>query len=295
MVLSTLLAPKGACDSCPLKTRHLCRALMAHPDHARREPAARLRAIKADATIHEENERPRFAGILRKGYLRTERMLRDGRRSVMGFLAPGDMFGDAIGSIYGPALISATDAEYCAFDPTALRRVLQEDVRLNAQFLGEATKQYTRQLEMVWRRGALNSRERIVAFMVMAAEFMPTEPLPDGSIIVTIDLSRKDWADSSNTTVETICRTLTYLTEKDMIETVSPGRYLIRNLGVLARFAGLGSLGNRSAMLQREPLDLFAEPRSPMSDSAGPHSSRSVPATNPDSDHRFPRAAPALG
>lgn len=237
------------CSICPLKSRQLCRSVMEAQTCSSPQSLPRLRTIEAEARLQEENERPQFAGILRRGYARTERILCDGRRSILNFLAPGDLIGDALGSARGPAVVAATKVEYCAFDPAALRQALQTDAKLNNQFLAEAMKQHTRQLEMVWRRGALNSRERIVAFMVMAAEFMPTEPLPDGSVILTITVSRKDWADFSNTTVETICRTLAYLAEKDMVSTVAPSRFRLRDLGILSQFAGLDSLSDKNAMV----------------------------------------------
>lgn len=249
MILSHTEPQKTLCGGCALKSRKLCRSLVEPSVHAGPQSLPRLRTIEAETRLQEEDERPQFAGILRRGYLRTERILRDGRRSVLSFLAPGDLIGDAFGSVRSPAVVAATRVEFCAFDPGTLRRALQVSGPLKAQFLMEAMKQHTRQLEMVWRRGALNGRERIVAFMVMAAEFMPTEPLADGSVILTIKVSRKDWADFANTTVETICRTLTYLAEKDLVSTVAPSRYRVRDLGLLAQLAGLDSLSDKHAMV----------------------------------------------
>lgn len=237
------------CDACPLKSRRLCQRLQELSGQFGPRCLPRLRTVEAETRLHDENEHPQFSGVLRRGYLRAERILRDGRRSVLSFLAPGDLIGDAFASVRSPALVAATNVEYCSFDTTTLRRVLEVDARLNFQFLAEATKQHTRQLEMVWRRGALNSRERIIAFMVMAVEFMPTEYMPDGSIILTVKVSRKDWADFANTTVETICRTLAYLAEKGMVATVASSRYRIRDLGALAQISGIDPMTDRNTML----------------------------------------------
>ncbi|WP_157973698.1 Crp/Fnr family transcriptional regulator [Tropicimonas sp. IMCC34043] len=273
MILTKSKPQSALCDDCPLNSRQLCRFPLGLSDQFAAQLVPRLRTIAAETRLQEENERPRFAGILRRGYLRTERILSDGRRSVLNIQAPGDLIGCVFGSVRGPALVAATDVEYCAFDPATLRRTLQVDTSLKAKFLAEAIRQNTRQLEMVWRRGALNSRERIVAFLVMAAEFMPTEPQPDGSVIVTITLSRKDWADFSNTTVETICRILGYLAETDMVSRVAPSRYRIRDLGVLTQLAGLDSLRDRNAMVaeglpQRPGV---GQSPSPLDKTVGPH------------------------
>lgn len=254
MRFESISATRNSCSDCPLRMRNFCQATSQILKDTPYNCAPRLRQFSAETTLQEENGRPKLTGILRSGYLRTERILQDGRRSVLGFFAPGDLVGDLAGSTAGPALISATNAEVCAFESTNLSRAMQHDATLNAALLGEAMKQHTRQLEMVWRRGALNSRERIVAFMVMAAEFMPTEPLSDGSLILSMKVSRRDWADFANTTVETICRTLRYLADTDMVEAVTPGRFRIRNLGRLADLAGMDTTTDRTAMLMNENM-----------------------------------------
>lgn len=247
MVPAGDVIPSAICDSCPLASRRLCRALRDLPAGHRCRP--RQRRVRAETTLQGQTECAPFAGILRRGYVRSEQFLMDGRRSVLGFFAPGDLIGTVPGSGRGPALVAASDAEICVLDPAALRGALQQNALLNAHFLAEAIRLHTRQLEMIWRRGALSSRERIAAFLVMAMEFMPTEPLPDGSVILSVKVSRKDWADFANTTVETICRTLADLAARDMLDPVAPGRYRIRDPGLLAQFAGLEPPGIRPAML----------------------------------------------
>lgn len=249
MTLSYQVPQLDTCNACPLKSLRLCRAVHKFTDSAGPQRNRRLRSVQAETRLRDEIESNAITGILRKGYLRTERILLDGRRSVLSFFAPGDLIGDIMGTARGPALVAATDAEICTIDPVAMRRAMRDDAALNSQVLAEAIRQHTRQLEMVWRRGALNSRERIIAFIVLAVEFMPVEALPDGKLVLSIGVSRKDWADFSNTTVETISRTLTYLSEKDMVHTVAPGRYRIRDIVALAKLAGLDHRKDRAAMV----------------------------------------------
>ncbi|BDW86513.1 Crp/Fnr family transcriptional regulator [Roseicyclus marinus] len=209
----------------------------------------RIRTVRNETRLQDETERPKIIGILRKGYLRTERILMDGRRSVFGFIVPGDLIGDIMGLGFGPAVVAATDAEICIFEPATFRHAITTDKAIRAEVLAEVMRQHTRQLEMVWRRGALNSKERIMAFIVLAAEFMPVEPLPDGSILLTMQVSRKDWADFCSSTLETISRTLTYLSERSMLRSVTPSRFLIRDMGSLAELAGLDRREDRKGMV----------------------------------------------
>ncbi len=248
----TTIQNKVACHTCPHKFRHLCRVVFAEDHNHGLRIQRRIRAFPAETRLQEENEPPRFTGILRRGYIRAERVLQNGNRTILNFLAPGDLVGNFLGMEREPALVAATDMEICTFDAAALRRAISDDDRVNVDLLAEGVAQHTRQLEMIWRRGALSSRERIIAFMIMATEFMPVEHLHDGGAVVTIRVSRKDWADFANSTVETICRTLGDLSDRGMVEQVQAGRYHIRDLAALARLAGLDSLRDSKAMTRAE-------------------------------------------
>lgn len=234
----TAQVPRTAgCAQCRFRHSALC-AAMSREDSAR-APAIHRRRIARDKTLFAQGDAPSRVCVLKSGLLRRERILADGRRSLLGLVLPGEIAGALVTGQAGYSLEAATDAEICTFDPARIRSAFDKDPHLRRTILQAAAGQYERQLEMIWQRGALTSRERIMAFLVTAVDMMPVEPLPDGSLIVTIELARRDWADLSNTTVETISRTLHQLTEKQMVRTVAPGRYWIRDLGLLADLAGL--------------------------------------------------------
>lgn len=110
------------CQACTLNSRQLCGAVRGVSEATKTGNGFRTRAIRAETRLQEEDERTKVTGILRKGYLRTERILPDGRRGVLGFYAPGDLVGDVLGSARGPALVAASDAEICGLDPASMRR-----------------------------------------------------------------------------------------------------------------------------------------------------------------------------
>jgi CRP/FNR family transcriptional regulator, anaerobic regulatory protein len=230
-------ASSDHCTGCPWKSRALCRAVRAGSTNGQRGP--RVRRLAQDWVLQEEGEAPKLTGILRRGYLRTERMLEDGRRCIVGLSVPSDPVGAWLEPSGTCAVVAATDVEICTFEPQLLRSLMARDPVLRMQVLRMAADQHARQLELVWRRGALNSRERIIAFLVMAADIMPSEPLPDGDVIVSIPISRRDWADITNTTVETICRTLGQLVDQDLLQSLSPARYRIKDMTALSELAGI--------------------------------------------------------
>lgn len=225
------------CCGCPLRGAALCRAVAGTKDPGVR-PAHTLR-FKRDETIINQGHDQGFLGVIRKGYLRRERLSCDGRRTVLDLALPGDTVWQLPGGPYMWSLEAATDAEICAFDAQTVRRMMTGNVQFRMHLLQEAIYQQANQQELIWRRGALTARERIMAFLVMATEIMPVEPLPDGSLIVTIKLSRKDWAALSNTTVETISRVMQQLAEKKLVMQPAPGRYRIRDLDALIKLAGM--------------------------------------------------------
>ena len=224
------------CAGCNPRNRALCQAVAAA---AGGRSGIRQRKLAAGWVLQDQGEAPKLTGILRRGYLRAERILEDGRRCIVGLALPADPIGAWLAQDGQCSISAATDVEICSFDPAILRRLFEQEPALRLTILRAAAEQYARQLEFVWRRGALNSRERIIAFLVMAAEIMPSETRPDGGRLVSVPITRRDWADMTNTTVETICRTLGQLAEDGLIESRAQGRYLIKDLAGLADAAGI--------------------------------------------------------
>ncbi|SFB82703.1 Crp/Fnr family transcriptional regulator [Tropicimonas isoalkanivorans] len=234
------------CHRCTLRGAALCRAVAASGLSGVR-PARRWR-YRRDDVVGGDGESGWVFGVLRSGFLRKEKLRPDGRRTLIGLACPGDLVSWQPETRPSYTLEAATDAEICAFDRQTVARMTAHDSRFQLFQVQEAYESHERQLELIWRRGALTSRERIISFLVMATEFMPVEHCPDGSLIVTVELSRRDWADLSNTTVETISRTLGHLAEKGLVTTVAPGRYRIRDLPLLTRLAGVEAEPDRTGI-----------------------------------------------
>jgi CRP/FNR family transcriptional regulator len=225
------------CAQCEVRGAELCRIAAASRLPGIRP--ARLRKVPRDTAIQQQGQRPDLVGVLRCGLLRRERVLSDGRRTLLGLMLPGDLLGLIETGPAEASLEAATDAEICVFDTETVRRLEARDWRFRQHLLSEAAEQQIAALEMVWQRGALTGRERILAFLAWAARAMPSEPAPGGGVLVSILLSRRDWADLASTTPESICRTLRNLAEEGLIERVAPGRVRIPDPDLLARLAGI--------------------------------------------------------
>lgn len=243
-------ASPAVCFGCRASGRSVCKIMRSAVSA---DPAVpRMRSFKRDWIFQDQHDAPRLTGIIRRGYIRAERILHDGRRSILGLLVPGDLVGNWPGSARSCTLAAATDVQVCAYDPQLVRRVAARDAGLRLELLRIAADQNACQLDMVWRRGAMNSRERIIGFMVMATQIMPVHAAPEGGIVLDIDISRRDWADLTNTSVETICRLLGDLSETGMVRAIGGGRYHIRDLEALADLAGIDQRMDR--------LPIYPEP-----------------------------------
>jgi CRP-like cAMP-binding protein len=225
------------CQHCDLRGAVLCRALCnaAVPGL---KPATPRRFEQNDVIAQAGDASPIF-GVLRRGYLRREIVQANGRRILLGILCPGDVVGGRDREALPFTLDAATEAEICTFDRPTVALAMENSSRFRKHLAAEAKRQHDALLEMIWRRGALTSRERILAFLVHATEIMPCRKQPDGSLILEIDLPRRDWADLTDTAVETISRTMTGLAATGLVTGVARNRYRIADLDQLAYLAGI--------------------------------------------------------
>lgn len=225
------------CRNCPLHRAYLCRAIFDKGAHNTSPP--QLRHYDKGKLIVEQGTLLGFLGVIRRGYARWSDFRIDGRRILFGLAVPGDIAGALPDQPLALGFEAATDLEICIYDIRSLKCHFAENRQFRQQLLREVDTQYHRFLGGIWRYGTLNSRERIIAFLVKATEYMPTEPLPDGSLVLTMEIERRDWADLTNAAVETISRTLRYLEEKALLTSISPYRFRIHDLERLALIAGV--------------------------------------------------------
>lgn len=262
-------AADGKCADCLLYGKCFCQSVDA--DMPEINQSVRLRRVRCDEILFQQGETASFAGVLRSGILRIEHMRQDGDRLLLGLVFPGTIFGVFDRRNHVCSLEAAADSEVCIFQPRMLER-LKNNREMYRRLLKSADRQLGFQLDMIWRRGALSSRERIIAFLLMAAKNMPVEHQCDGSLIINIGISRKDWAAWSDVSVESISRTLSQLSERDLVTYLEPGRYRVRNLRALSSLAGLESepdTGQRSESACLAPAPAQARLRAVNADDVG--------------------------
>ncbi|RVL53749.1 helix-turn-helix domain-containing protein [Sinorhizobium meliloti] len=138
------------------------------------------------------------------GAVRIHRLLSDGRRQVVSFHLPGEMFGFEAGSNHSFFAEAITETTLAIFG----RRNMQERSRelLALALTGMARAQ--QHLLVIGRQCAV---ERIAAFLVDLCERQ------GGGRQLRLPMSRQDIADYLGLTIETVSRVVTKLKERSLI------------------------------------------------------------------------------
>ncbi|PWJ20578.1 Crp/Fnr family transcriptional regulator [Jannaschia seohaensis] len=234
---SSALETAAHCPDCHLRGAEFCEAICGEGASGAFPPP--VRQYRKGRLILERGAPVGFLGVIRRGYACCAKMRVDGKRVLFGLAVPGDIVGGFPDQRSACDVEALTDLEFCIYEAPLLRRQLAGNARFRKMLLREIQSQHDRVLGGIWRYGTLSSRERIIVFLVMATEFLPTEPQPDGSLDLTMKIERRDWADLTNTALETISRTLRYLEEKALVTSLAQYRFRIHDLDRLALLAGV--------------------------------------------------------
>lgn len=228
---------QARCRHCALRGAKICHSIHDTAPSGSHPPV--VRRFAEGQRILEQGKGSGVVGVLRRGYARRSIIRMGGERILVGLAIPGDIIGGLPEWQQTHDFEAATEVQVCLHDKATVKRQMDSNPEFRRLLLQELDHQHHRLLGLLWRNGALTSRERIMAFLVRAVDFMPTEALPDGGLVVNMVISRSDWADLTNTAVETICRTLRDLDDKNLVTILSPYRFLIRDACLLATLAGV--------------------------------------------------------
>lgn len=159
-----------------------------------------------------------------EGVVRAYKLLPDGRRQIVDFLFPGEIFGLAPDGEYGYSADAVTDMTLRSFATAALERVARERPAL-AQTLRDAAYRELRaartHLVLLGRKTAF---ERVASFLVTLSQ--RASKLTQSGNVVWVPMSQSDIADYLGLTTETVNRVVSQFRDTGMI--VTPARGMIR-------------------------------------------------------------------
>ena len=177
--------------------------------------------------------------IVKSGILRLQRYRYDGKRQILSLSFAGEVLGYERGWRDGMSVETATACNLCRVDRRDLDAVLHDDADLRDAIYLQQHDQLERLRWLTWSIGALRPDERLSGFLALATRFMPYQPLPDGTGVLSILLSRLDIADLLATTVESISRIIHRLAEMNIVETRDRGHLRLLDLAALKTLGGI--------------------------------------------------------
>lgn len=157
------------------------------------------------------------------GWVRTYRILRDGRRQVEGFYLAGEYFGIEAGGHHRASAEALGPATVQVVRRTALNDLAARRGDVAATLFRLAMQGLERANEHVAMLSHKTACERVAGFLLDIAE------RADVRSGLELPMSRQDMADYLSLTIETVSRTLSQLQAEGLIEIPKSRNIILRN------------------------------------------------------------------
>jgi CRP/FNR family nitrogen fixation transcriptional regulator len=181
-----------------------------------------------NAEIYGQDEPAEYFYQVISGAVRAYRMLDDGRRQIIAFYLPGDIFGVEAGDEHLSSADAISDAQILVVKRGAVMARAEHEKDLARQ-LWTLT---VRELQRVQEHSLVlikSAEERVAGFLLEMAR------RGNSGAAIELPMSRQDIADYLGLTIETVSRTFTQLAQSGTIVLETSRRILFRNRAALSR------------------------------------------------------------
>lgn len=178
--------------------------------------------------IFGEDETADYVYRVATGAVRTMRFSQDGKRQILGFHMPGDIFGLELGDTHSLSAEAVNDAQIVMVRRSQLDKAANEDPMAARAVLALTSQNLQTARDHAVILGRKGAGERVAAFLLRLAE--------RGAIRGELDLpmSRADIADYLALTIETVSRAFTEMERQAAISLPSSRHVVMRNRSALA-------------------------------------------------------------
>lgn len=228
----------GPCAACPMNTGGAGGCLWPDPSATIGSSVQQIE-LPSDRSVLAESSRSESVWIVRSGFLRVQRFGYDGRRQILCLILPGEVVGYGLQLRDGLSVETATDCKLCRIDKRMFDHLMETDPDTRRAMYLQQMDQLDRLRWLTWAIGALKPRERLCAFLALSTRVMPYQPMPDGSGILSMQISRSDIADLLGTSVESISRITHRLHDAGVLVIRDPEHFQIVDLDGIV---GLGRI-----------------------------------------------------
>jgi CRP/FNR family nitrogen fixation transcriptional regulator len=172
--------------------------------------------------VYGEDDPAEYLYQVSCGVVRTYRMLDDGRRQVVAFYLPGDIFGVEAGDVHLSSAETVIESKLLVVKLSSVlaRTEYQKGLSKQLWLLMAQELQRTQQHSLILIKSA---EERVASFLLEMAN------RTSGSMAIELPMTRQDIADYLGLTIETVSRTLTHLVQSGVIELETSRRVHLRN------------------------------------------------------------------
>ena len=178
---------------------------------------ARRLAVAAGQTLHRAGDDVRHVELVVRGLVRVHASAPDGRTLTVRYCRTGALMG--VLSLYAdPFVMPATtqvllDAELLAFDPAAVRRLADRDVRMANALLLELSERAAAFAAEIGGSVFSSVRQRVARHVLDLAAGRP------GGAVLVARISQQELADAVGTVREVVVRTLRELRRDGLVRT----------------------------------------------------------------------------
>ena len=161
-----------------------------------------------DEEIYGESEPAEYLYCVRRGAVRTFKLLRDGRRQIDAFHLPGEYFGLGSGDSHLLTAEAVVESRVAIVKRRALENVAAQDAHTACALWRMAADELRNAQEHMLLLGRKSAMERVIAFLLDMDRRLAVAG------VLALPMSRRDIGDYLGLTLETVSRSLSALAEK---------------------------------------------------------------------------------
>ena len=231
----------GRCFSCVIRNDGLCNALT-DDELLHFKKIAHKRSYAPGEHIFLGEEQTDFFAAICSGVVKLTKVLFDGRQQVVGLLLAPDCVGHACSKKTPYFAEAATEVELCCFPHAGFEHMLDGVPGLKQRLLELTLDELDSARDWMVLLGRKTAEERVASLFLMLAKRAggadSSQHVHGQPVVLDLHLKRQEIGDFLGLSYETVCRQITVLKKKGLIEQPSRRRFTIPDSEALTWTAG---------------------------------------------------------
>jgi CRP/FNR family transcriptional regulator len=223
------LVSSAPCETCPILQDSLCLPLPAKQRNILRTMASGCLVPQGQVIFKEGDEVTSFASIL-TGVVKLFKAAPGGEQ-VVAFRYPPELLGYTFDNVHIYSAVAATEVELCIYPQAPFRAILDKSRQLSRRILEVKSNELESAREWMVTLGRKSAYQRVAALLAIFAQ--RARPEEGAARQFLLPVRRADLADYLGLTLETVCRNITILRQKSLIELRSAREVVVPDIDSL--------------------------------------------------------------